>query len=60
MITELYIPQSKLIVFMDNARQLLRDLDADIIYGTVRLIRKDDESSLPWAREDFACVIFNL
>jgi FAD/FMN-containing dehydrogenase len=31
-----------------------------VIYGTVRLIQKDDESFLPWASEDFACIIFNL
>ena len=31
-----------------------------MIYGTVRLIEKDDESFLPWARESYACIIFNL
>lgn len=60
MITELYMSESRLIDFMHDARTLLRRLNANIIYGTVRLIRKDDESALPWAREDFACVIFNL
>jgi FAD/FMN-containing dehydrogenase len=32
----------------------------NIIYGTVRLIEQDDESFLAWAREPWACVIFNL
>ena len=31
-----------------------------MIYGTVRLIEKDEDSFLRWARESFACVIFNL
>jgi hypothetical protein len=32
----------------------------DVIYGTVRLIERDDESFLAWAREPWACVIFNV
>ena len=31
-----------------------------MIYGTVRIIERDDESFLPWARQLYACVIFNL
>ena len=31
-----------------------------MIYGTIRLIERDEESFLRWAREPFACVIFNL
>ena len=31
-----------------------------MIYGTVRLIERDDESFLPWAKQPYACVIFNL
>ena len=30
------------------------------MYGTVRLIERDDESFLAWAREPWACTIFNL
>jgi hypothetical protein len=32
----------------------------DLVYGTVRLIEPDTETLLAWARERFACVIFNL
>ena len=32
----------------------------DVIYGTIRLIERDDESFLPWARQRSACVIFNV
>jgi hypothetical protein len=31
-----------------------------VIYGTVRLIEKDNESFLAWAKKPYACVIFNL
>jgi hypothetical protein len=38
----------------------LRSNRTIVIYGTVRLIEKDDESFLAWAKESYACVIFNL
>ncbi|MBY0357162.1 MAG: methyltransferase domain-containing protein [Candidatus Obscuribacterales bacterium] len=57
-ITELYVPIDKLADFMRQAATLLKD--ADVIYGTVRLIKKDKETFLPWANKDFACIIFNL
>lgn len=60
MISELYVPRDRLPDFMTQAAEVLRETSADLIYGTIRLIRKDDESFLAWAREDFACVIFNL
>jgi FAD/FMN-containing dehydrogenase len=31
-----------------------------VIYGTVRLIERDDESFLAWARQPWACIVFNL
>ena len=60
MITEIYVPRHSLVSFMEDARVELRKQRANMIYGTVRLIEKDDESFLRWARESFACVIFNL
>src|SRR5262249_39555958 len=30
------------------------------IYGTIRAIRRDDQTFLPWAKADYACLIFNL
>jgi FAD/FMN-containing dehydrogenase len=60
MITEIYVPRQKLIDFMMEARKVLRQEAANVIYGTVRLIEKDSESFLAWARENWACVIFNL
>ena len=60
MITEIYVPRSALVSFMEKARVVLRHHKANLIYGTVRLIEQDDESFLRWARESWACVIFNL
>jgi len=60
MITEIYVPRSALVNFMEEARVVLREHKANVVYGTVRLIEKDDESFLRWARESWACVIFNL
>ncbi len=60
MITEIYVPRSALVNFMEEARLALREQKANLIYGTVRLIEKDEESFLVWARQSYACVIFNL
>lgn len=60
MITEIYIPRNSLVDFMEAAREELKRQKANVIYGTVRLIEKDSESFLAWAREAWACVIFNL
>jgi FAD/FMN-containing dehydrogenase len=60
MITELYVPRPKLADFMLAAREELRRRKEIVIYGTVRLIERDDESYLAWAQQPYACVIFNL
>ncbi len=60
MITELYVPPDRLIAFMAASRQVLRSTGVEDIYGTIRSLRKDTTTFLPWAREDYACVVFNL
>lgn len=60
MITELYVPREKLVPFMNDVREDFLRHNVDFIYGTIRLIERDAESALPWARDRFACVIFNL
>jgi FAD/FMN-containing dehydrogenase len=60
MITELYVPRSELLAFMDDVRRDFHANDVDFIYGTIRLIEAERETALPWARESWACVIFNL
>jgi hypothetical protein len=60
MITELYVPRDRLLDFMAEVAADLAHAGADVIYGTVRLIERDDECFLTWARERWACVIFNI
>jgi FAD/FMN-containing dehydrogenase len=60
MITELYVPRAALTDFMDDVRADFRRNDVDFIYGTIRLIEPEHETALPWARERWACVVFNL
>ena len=60
MITEIYVPRPALArVHGRRARGLPRG-PVEVIYGTVRLIERDDETFLAWAREPWACIIFNL
>jgi FAD/FMN-containing dehydrogenase len=60
MLSELYVPRKSLSDFMEKAAVVLRAGGIPNIYGTVRLIEQDDETFLPWARENYACVIVNL
>src|SRR4030095_8141829 len=39
---------------------VLKRTGVEDIYGTIRSILRDDTSFLAWARQDYACVIFNL
>lgn len=59
-ITEIYVPRRDLPGFLAQAAELLRANRTIVIYGTVRLIEKDNESFLAWAKEPYACTIFNL
>ena len=59
-ITELYVPLPSLADFMDTAAPELRDRQANVIYGTIRLIEQDDETFLNWAQQPYACIVFNL
>jgi len=60
MIGELYAPTGELLDFLGAARRVLRETGAEDIYGTIRAIREDTTTFLPWARQDYGCVIFNL
>src|SRR2546423_5326344 len=59
-ITEIYVPRPDLPNFLSQAAELLRSNRTIVIYGTVRLIEKDDESFVAWAKKPYACIIFNL
>jgi len=60
MISELYVPRPLLADFLAAAARDLRALEADVVYGTVRLIERDDETVLAWALEPWACTVLNL
>jgi FAD/FMN-containing dehydrogenase len=60
MISELYVPRDALVRFLADVREDLRRHRVELIYGTIRLIERDAETLLAWAREPWACVIVNL
>ena len=60
MIGEIYVPHDRLADFMREAAADFRRHAVDLIYGTIRLIERDGESFMPWAKQDYACIIFNL
>lgn len=59
-ITEISVPRDALSDFLGEVREDFRRNNVELIYGTIRLIEKDEESFLPWARQSYACTIFNL
>ena len=59
-ITEIYVPRPSLASFMYDVREDFRQNQTEVVYGTIRLVERDEESFLAWARESFACIIFNL
>jgi FAD/FMN-containing dehydrogenase len=60
MISELYVPPERLLDFLKSAATFLVKQETPVIYGTIRLIERDSETFLPWAKERYACIIFNL
>jgi FAD/FMN-containing dehydrogenase len=60
MITELYVPRPALPSFLAAVRADFRQHEVQLIYGTIRLIERDDESFLAWAREPWVCTVINL
>jgi FAD/FMN-containing dehydrogenase len=60
MITEVYVPRPALADFMREVGDDFRANGTNLIYGTVRLIARDTETFLPWARAEYACIVMNL
>ncbi len=60
MITELYVPPARLIDFLHEAARALSQQRAQVIYGTIRLIQPETDTVLAWAKERYACIVFNL
>ncbi len=59
-IGEHYVPRDQLLAFMQAAREIFRRSGTEVIYGTIRAILRDTDSFLPWAGDDYACIVFNL
>lgn len=59
-ITEIDVPRDQLESFLAEARDDFRKNNVNLIYGTIRLIEKESDSFLPWAKQSYACTIFNL
>ncbi len=59
-ITEIFVPRQTLCAFMADMREDFRRYGVNLIYGTIRMTEQDDESYLAWAKQRYACVIFNL
>jgi FAD/FMN-containing dehydrogenase len=59
-ITEINVPREELPSFLAEVRDDFRKNNVELIYGTIRLIEKEDETFLPWAKQSYACTIFNL
>ena len=60
MITEIDVPRDRFTDFLTEVREDFRRHQVNMIYGTVRLIEKDDEGFLTWAKQPYVCTIFNL
>ena len=60
MITEIYVPRDSLVRFMSDVRSDFLRHKTDLIYGTIRLIERDTETMLAWAKQPYACIIFNI
>jgi len=56
---EYFVPRTKLAPFIDSIRPLLRRQRIDLLNVTVRDVKQDHTTALPYAREDvFAVVMF--
>jgi FAD/FMN-containing dehydrogenase len=60
MITEIYVPRERLADFMAAVADDFREYATNVVYGTIRLVERDDETFLAWASDRWACIIFNI
>ncbi len=58
--SEIYVPRNALVRFLDDVRRDVVRSDIELISGTIRLIERDEESMLAWARMPWACVLFSV
>jgi len=58
--TEIYCSREGLEAFLGEVRSYAVRARTDFVSAAVRLIDPDSETYLPWAREPYACVTFNV
>ncbi|HEX5761188.1 MAG TPA: FAD-binding oxidoreductase, partial [Thermoanaerobaculia bacterium] len=58
-ISEVYVPRRDLAPFLAEVAEDLHASGTQLIYGTVRLIERDAETFLPWAKQPYACIVVN-
>jgi FAD/FMN-containing dehydrogenase len=59
-LVEFFVPRKRLIRFLEDVRKDFRENKVNVIFGSIRFIERDDETFLAWARERYACVVFNI
>lgn len=59
-LTEIYVTREGLEAFLAEVRTYALRARTDLISASVRLIEADAETYLPWARQPYACVTFNV
>lgn len=59
-LTEIYCTREGLEAFLAEVRNYGLRSRTDLIAASVRLIEPDNETYLPWARQPYACVTFNV
>ena len=57
---EFFVPRNALVRFLEDVRKDFRRNKVDLIFGSIRFIERDDESFLAWAKQPYACVVFNI
>jgi FAD/FMN-containing dehydrogenase len=60
MITELYVARDAFLPLLSRCRKDFLESKADMTYGTIRFIQKDEETFLAWARGPSVCIVCNL
>ena len=59
-LTEIYCTREGLEAFLTEVRTYALRARTDLIAASVRIIEADNETYLPWARQPYACVTFNV
>jgi len=59
-LTEIYCARESVEAFLAEVRAYALRARTDLIAASVRLIEADHETYLPWARQPYACVTFNV